>query len=266
MIRFALILFALFLLTSCSSLRRSDVVNKDKSEVFSLISLKIIYDGKQEDESQGSSKLCKVGFRDGDFNEIETYHEKDTNFYLIKHEPGKITLTTLKCLENVIPIFYVKSRKVNLYDWGFWSHPNYLNYIGNVTIKYRPKGFRPIDLFALGGVWFDSTGLLEVKVEDKIDDVVKFIKHSYPELKTIPIARNLLTDPGRIQPEKKVEPYLLKSSQKKVKNRSLTTPPIDKQSPFNYRPSIYYRPPPYSAKVPYSNPYATRSATTFEGN
>lgn len=257
MLRILLILAPLFLLNSCILLSRSDIINHDESETISLVSLEIIYDGKHETRNHSPSGFCQVRFHDDEFNAVKFRNEEHSPFYFLKTEPGRIILEEMKCMHHVIPLFYLKNRKIDLSEWGFVAHKGFVNYIGHVVITYRPKGFHGLDLFALGGIKTDRSGKFEVRVEDRIDDAVIFLNRNYPELKNVPVTKSLLTDISQIKYNVKPEAY--KIGAPKPAPAPAPTEVKKEETVSTYEANPYYTPLPPQA-TPYENPYQTQPA------
>ncbi len=251
MLRILLILAPLFFVNSCIFLSRSDIIKKDNSEVLSLLSLEVIYDGELEKRNSGFAGFCQVRFRDGNFDNVKFRNEKNSTIYFLKNEPGRTILYDMKCLHHIVPLFYLKSRKVNLSTWGFWAHEGFVNYLGHVTITYRSKGFGPRDLFALGGVTDDEIGKVDVRIEDNIDDAIAFLNHHYPELKNVPITKSLIKDIADIKPDEKPETY--KPWVKKI--LAPQSPPAAEQDSGPYPINPYYTPQQKTEELPYLDPH-----------
>ncbi|MBM3579705.1 MAG: hypothetical protein FJX34_02905 [Alphaproteobacteria bacterium] len=207
----------LILLAACGSL----TANKEEFKTYSLISVKIIYDGEEK-----KNEACKISLRDTEFNNVKFRHEKNSEFFLVESKPGKITLNYMRC--GLI----LKINSVNLNDWGFFAHPDFVNYLGHVTIIYQP----------------DSNENLEIKITDKIDEASHFLSKNHPELKNIPLGKSLLVDVAKVKPSDKPKPY----------SATTPTPPSPPANPVattTETPNPYYTPPTPSATVPYRNPY-----------
>ena len=253
MLRILLILATLFFLNSCILLSRSDIIKKDTSEVVSLLSLEVIYDGEVEKRNSGFAGFCQVSFHDGNFDNVKFRNEKNSSIYFLKNEPGRTILYNMKCLRHIVPILYLKNRKVDLSSWGFWAHQGFINYLGHITITYRSSGFGPKDLFALGGISDDKFGKVDVRIEDNIDDAIVFLNHHYPELRNVPITKSLLMDISDIKADVKPEAY-----RAGVERRVAMPQPIPAaqqiSNPYNTNP--YYAP--FQQSEPhYLNPYKT---------
>jgi hypothetical protein len=253
MLRILLILATLFFLNSCILLSRSDILKKDTSEVVSLLSLEVIYDGEVEKRNSGFAGFCQVSFHDGNFDNVKFRNEKNSSIYFLKNEPGRTILYNMKCLRHIVPILYLKNRKVDLSSWGFWAHQGFINYLGHITITYRSSGFGPKDLFALGGISDDGSGKVDVRIEDNIDDAIVFLNHHYPELKNVPITKSLLIDIADIKPETIPEAYKAGMTSPAVIPQPISAA---KQVSKPYSINSYY--PPFQQSEPsYHNPYAT---------
>lgn len=211
----------LVLLAACGSL----TANKEEFKTYSLISLKIIYDGKEE-----RGEACKVSLRDAEFSNVKFRHEKNSEFFLVESEPGKITLNRMRC--GLI----LKINSVNLNDWGFFAHPDFVNYLGHVTIIYRPG----------------SNENLEIKITDKIDEAAQFLGKNHPELKNIPLGKSLLVDVAKVKPGDKPQPY---SATTTTPALPPAAPPAAPAATTTEAPNPYYTPPTPSATAPYRNPY-----------
>ncbi len=260
MIRKIFTVFICLFSSSCIFLTRSAIINPGDLEAVSLFSIEIIYDGKPEKSDSGFTGNCRLKFHDLEFNNVRYRHEKNSKFFFSKSESPKIYLDTMSCSHNIVPLFYLKNRKIDVSRYGFVTHQNYINYIGHIVINYKPRNFGLADLFGLGGVFFDETGKYTVRIEDRIDDAIKFIKKEYPELASKPITKSLIMDITDIKPNQKPEPYSppkvevedkKKSSEIKNKNRPNTPNSIDREYYLRENESYQIQP----ATMPYENPY-----------
>ena len=256
MLRILLILAPLFLVNSCIFLSRSDIIKKDNSEAVSFFSLEVIYDGEIEKRNSGLAGFCQVSFHDDNFDNVKFRREKNSSIYFLKNKPGRTILYNMRCLRHIVPILYLKNRKVDLSSWGFWAHQGFINYLGHITITYRSSGFGPKDLFALGGITDDGFGKVDVRIEDNIDDAIVFLNHHYPDLRNVPITKSLLIDIADIKPEARPEAY------KAGVTSPVTIPQptsAEKQVLKPYSINSYYEP--FQQSEPsYHNPYATLPA------
>ncbi len=260
MLRILLILTSLFSLSSCIFLSRSDIIKQNNSEAIAIFSLEIIYDGKPEVRNHGIAGFCQVRFHNGEFDSVKFRSEENSKFYFLKDEPGKITLNNLRCMHHVVPLLYLKNRNVDLTNWAFMAHEGFINYVGHITISYRPVGFGPADVFGLGSIQYDEKGKIDVRVEDKIDDTISFLRQNYPELGNIPITKSLLEDIADLKQNKKPEIYNASASFQKSPE-PLVVQPTQLQPPpplQNTNPYIRHDYDPYQhpgSMMPYYNPY-----------
>lgn len=255
MLRNFFIFTALFFLTSCIFLSRSDLVNfNNKDETISVISVKIIYEGKPENRDHGIMGFCQLRFHDDNIEPIKFRHEEGTSYYVLKSESGKIMADQLSCLHHIIPIFYLKHRRFDLTNWAFWAHRNYINYLGHITITYKPSGFGLHDVFGLGGTKYDDNGKLEIRSEDRIDDAISFINSNYPEFKGIPFTKSFLDDIAKINPATKPETYVPGAVKAVEVTKPVETVAPAATKPEPTKPNPYYTP--YQSETtPYINPY-----------
>jgi hypothetical protein len=192
-----LVFISLFFLSSCLSLSRSSIIKHNREEeAISIISVKIIFDGKLEAKDRGINGFCRLSFHDDNVDPVKFRREegRDSTIYLIKSDPGKIMADSLHCVDHL------KNRHFDMTEWAFWAHPKHINYLGHITITYTSSDFGIGDIFALGGLMNDSSGKVDVRVEDRSDEVADFLEKNYPELKNVPIAKSFLDDITKIVP------------------------------------------------------------------
>ncbi|MBU6140597.1 MAG: hypothetical protein KGP29_03445 [Proteobacteria bacterium] len=252
-----LIIAAFFLLNSCIFLSRSDIVKQDESKAIAIFSLEVIYDGKPETRHRGIAGFCQVRFHNNEFEDVKFRSEKNSKFYFLKEAPGKITLNKMNCMHHVVPLLYLKNRSVDLSNWAFMAHPGFINYAGHITVSYRPAGFGARDLFGLGGLRYDLQGRVDVRIEDKIDDAISFMRLNYPELANIPVTKSLLEDIADLKHNKKAEIY---NASAQIKQSSPTITPTIQPAPLpqNFNPYLNNSYDPYQhpqSVMPYYNPY-----------
>lgn len=223
------------------------------------MSLEIIYDGESEKRSSGIGGFCRIFFHDYDVDLLKFRHEENSSFYIIKGETGKMMADHLSCMHHVVPFLHMKNRKFDLTYLAFWAHPGYINYLGHVTINYKPSGFEVLDLFALGGLKYDNDGKLDFRVEDRADDAVKFLSKNYPELKNIPLTKSFLDDVSKIKPDNKPEAYSLTKNLAPPKINDSTSQPVSAPdtptTSATESSNPYYTPSQDSQGITYRNPY-----------
>lgn len=222
------------------------------------MSLEIIYDGEPEKRDHGIAGFCQMLFHDSEINLVKFRHEKDSSFYMLKSEPGEIVADRLNCMHHIIPLLYLKHRRIDLTYWAYWAHPGHINYLGHVTINYKPAEFGPRDLIALGGLKYDRVGKVDVRVEDRAEEAVSFLAKNYPELKNMPLAKSFLEDISKIKPNSAPEIY--SPSPTPVSATTTTTPNPATPSPQNANP--YYTPYQAPQGTTYYNPYEHQESTT----
>ncbi len=260
-----LILSSLLSLCSCIFLSRSSIINHNpEEEVISVFSLEIIYDGKVEKKHSGLSGFCQLRFHDDEIEPIKFRREGDSKFYILKSQSGKTMADSLNCAHYVIPLFYLKHRRVDLTYWAFWAHPGYVNYLGHIVINYKPSDFGTRDLFALGGLKYDTGGKLDVRVEDRVEEASAFLRRNYPELKNIPLAKSFFDDVLNIKPDKKPEAYDPNAAPTipASNNQPKTTDTQTKIQPASTNP--YYTPYQPTSSSSYYNPYEHKDSISAQ--
>jgi len=177
---------ALLLITnSCIFLSKSAIINADPDEAISIVGVRIINDGKLQTSNTGPFSFCQVRFVDEQFEDIKFRNGGSIRFYILKSNPGKVTLDTMTCMDHKIPLIYLKHRHVRFADYEdmiFKAQSGVINYAGDIEIDYTPWGFRMIDLLALGGNKFDTKGTIKIKVEDRMEEARAYLLEYYPEL------------------------------------------------------------------------------------
>jgi len=254
MSRNLLVFSSLFFLISCASLSRSSVINHNqKDEVISIVSVEIIYDGEPEPSSGGIGGFCRLLFHDHyEVNLLKFRHEKNSAFYVIKSEPGKMLVDSLVCKHPAIPLIPSKNRKIDLTHFAFWAAPGYVNYLGHIVINYKPSEFNFLDLFGLGGLKADGEGKFDVRIEDRVDDAVNFLSKNYPELKNISLTKSFIEDISSLKPNTKPEAY---SPTKNSAPPPKVSEPISTTTNSPESSNPYYTPQQNSPAVTYFNPY-----------
>lgn len=266
MIRKIFTIFICLMTSSCIFLSRSAIINPDNLEAVTLVSIEIIYDGKQEKRDSGFVGHCQLRFHDLEFNSVRYRREKNSKFFFLKSDSPKIYLDTLNCMHNIVPLFYLKNRKIDVSRYAFVTHEDYINYAGHIVINYKPRPFSLIDLFGLGGASFDEKGKFTVRIEDRIDDAIRFIEKEYPELASKPINKALIQDIADIKPNQKPNPYTppkaevetekkpaAQLNQTEQKNQNSPAPTKTFDAEYHPQPSESYQMQP--ATMPYQNPY-----------
>lgn len=258
-----LIISSLLSLCSCIFLSRSSIVNHDREEeVISVFSLEIIYDGKIEKKHSGLSGFCQFRFHDEEIEPIKFRREDDSKFYLLKSHSGKTMADSLNCAHYIIPLFYLKHRRVDMTYWAFWAHQGYVNYLGHIVINYKPSDFGARDLFALGGLKYDNSGKITVRVEDRVEEASSFIRRNYPELKNIPLTKSFLDDVSNIKSNTKPEAYDPNAVQAIPTASNILPKATETQTTISNNP--YYTPYQPTSDSSYYNPYENKGSVATQ--
>lgn len=238
-----LIIFILsFFLCSCS-LTRSSIVNSDPTnDAIAILSIKFVYNG----QSEPIDGKCYIRFRDEDAEPLKVRHEKNSSIYIIKSERGRIIAESVRCS-------HYELRNFDISEWIYFAHPGFINYAGHVTIDYRASEFTARDVFGLGGLQNDSKGKVEIRVEDRIEDIVDFIDQHYPELKNRPITKSFFDDVLKINPANKPEAYNPSPPKTAEAPKATSQPAIENSA--NQSSNPYYTPYQQTNTAPYLNPY-----------
>lgn len=225
------------------------------------MSLEINYDETLETRRDGIFGFCRIFFHDYELDLLKSRYEKNYSqgknysFHVIKSEPGKMMADNLSCMHQIIPLLYVKNRKIDLTYFAFWAHPGYVNYLGHIVINYKPSGFATADLFALGGLKNDGAGKIDVRVEDRVEDALIFLSKNYPELKNIPLTKSFLDDISKIKPSTKPEAYSPKKDLPPVAVSEVAPPATAAINSSAQNSNPYYMPKDESLTANYYNPY-----------
>lgn len=251
--------------TSCIFLSKSQVAKKNDQEAISIVAVKILYNGKVETKNHGMLGFCQLRFKDENDDSVKFRNDEHYEFYMLKSASGRVMLESMRCMHHIIPLIYLKYREVDFTDFAFQARGGFINYVGHITINYRPKGFRLIDLLGLGGLKADETGKIEVKVEDRIDGVITFLNLYYPELRALPLTKSILTDPTNLKPNIKPEAYQPAPVFSPPMNNNIAPMPAPipnapAQAP-NYAP--YYSQYPGLSLTPYYDPYKNQAPRPY---
>lgn len=192
-VKFLWVIFILINLSSCIYLNRSQIINKKNSKVLSIVSIDVVYDGKEEKNDNGFLGFCSVRFKDDSGNKVKFL--KDNNFFILESEPDRIWLHNMRCAHQKIPIILSRIRIVNFEDFGFIANGNVINYVGHVKINYKPSGFKLSDFFGISVFAKDDSNRVNIEVEDRFYDAKNYINSKFPELRNKTFVKSLLTDP-----------------------------------------------------------------------
>ncbi len=159
--------------------------------------VKILYDGTLQTNSKGIGNWCRINFTDNDFDILKHRNSDDVFYYIIKSKPGIVRFKRVKCRKHLIPYLVLEKRRIYLDRWVFNARPGYINYVGDLTIDYKPHDFMIADIFSLGALKPDYSGSVNIIANDNINDVRRFLNIHYPEFRHKKILRSFPYDPSK---------------------------------------------------------------------
>jgi len=168
------------------------------SEVFSILNVKIIYDNKLID--QNSSYNCSLMFHDDLNNIVNQTNISQNNYIIIKSNPGKVFLKEISCYRKNFPFFFGAYRTKYINDQGFVAHNGYINYAGDLTIKFNSSNLLLSDIFNLSAFSIDYDSVIGYKISENITNAINFIKSNIPNHSNFKIAKSLFGDNHYLKP------------------------------------------------------------------
>lgn len=191
-------LISLLLVCSCIYLSKWSITHYNESKyVISVMKVRILYNGELQKKSNGLGNWCRINFTDGSFDSLKHRNKDNVFYYLVKSNPGIVRFKRLKCRKHIIPYLILEKRRIYLDRWVFDAKPGYINYVGDLTIDYRPHDFMVADIFSLGALKPDYGGSVNIIVNDNINDVRRFLNTHYPEFRNKQILRSFPYDPAQ---------------------------------------------------------------------
>jgi hypothetical protein len=172
--------------------------NDDFSKVISFLNIKIIHDNKLID--QNSSHNCTLKFYDDLNNIVNQTISSQNNYIIIKSYPGKVFLKEISCYRKNFPFFFGAYRTKYINDQGFVAHNGFINYAGDLTIKFNSSYLLLSDIFNLSAFSIDYDSVIGYKISENIINAINFVKSNIPNYSNFKIAKSLFGDNHFLKP------------------------------------------------------------------
>jgi len=176
----------------------SQPITTNSNKVISILSFNITYNNLNL--TRYSKTKCSLEFYDDYKQKTTNIVDKNNNFVIIYSNPGKVYLDNVKCSRHSIPLIYGKSRNKKIDDWGFVAYNGYINYAGEINIKYNHDNFKVLDLINMSGSFEDNSGFVQIEVKDKILDAISYTRIRFQDPEPFKIAKSLLKDTQNLKP------------------------------------------------------------------
>jgi len=214
----------------------SDLSIFDKNKVFSIISVNYFYNNQPL--FKNSKIKCKIEFIDDYNQKVISKIDENSNYIILASNPGKIFLENIKCSRHSIPLIYGASRFKVVDNMGFTAHQGFVNYVGELNLYYYPSLFKFLDIFNLSKLSNDSSGTLDIKVNDNIFDALNFINSRFTNIYHLKLIKSLLEDSHNLKPNDTPEEYTQKNIDKDLQRNmpsqpSIYSPDIQNNQPKN---------------------------------
>ena len=207
----------------------SDLSIFDKNKVFSIISVNYFY--KNQPLFKNSKIKCEIEFYDDYKQKVISKIDENSSYIILASSPGKVFLENIKCSRHSIPLIYGASRYKIVDDMGFLAHQGFVNYVGALNLYYYPTLFKFLDIFNLSKLSNDTSGTLDIKVNDNIFDALNFINSRFTDIYHLKLTKSLLEDRINLKPNDTPEVY---SQQNIEKDLQKNMPP----QPLIYSPDL----------------------------
>lgn len=173
------------------------------NKVISIFSLNVIYNNINI--TKRSSTSCALEFYDDYKQKTTNIVDKNNNYVVIYSNPGKVYLDHIKCNNHSIPMIYGKSRFKKIDDWAFVAYNGFINYVGEINIKFYHDNFKFLDLINMSGNIEDKSGVIQIDVKDKLFEAINYIKVMFENANQFKISKSLLKDSHSLRPNENKE-------------------------------------------------------------
>lgn len=157
--------------------------------------------------SKNSKFKCQIDFVDDYNNEITKIFDELSNYLILESNPGKVFIKNIYCTNHSFPLIYGISRSKNIQDYGFVAHKNFVNYAGDITVKYSSSSFKILDIFNFSSLVEDKNGVVSIDCQDKIIEALTFINNRFKNVYHLKITKSLMGDSFYLKPNETPEPY-----------------------------------------------------------
>ncbi|NBX53044.1 MAG: hypothetical protein EBT63_05290 [Proteobacteria bacterium] len=176
-----------------------------ESKALSVISINIYFNNQLV--SKNSKINCQIEFVDDYDREVTKIYDELSNYVVLNSNPGKVFIKNIRCASHSFPMIYGISRLKNIQDYGFLAHKNFVNYAGEITIRFNSSFFKFLDIFNFSSLFEDKNGVVSVDCEDKIIEALTFINNRFKNVLHLKITKSLMADSFYLKPNETPKPY-----------------------------------------------------------